>query len=123
MSWKPKSSGTSGEIAAMKAMQEAGIPFRWQVGIKTRHSISTYLCDFLVPSENPDKYLALIVEIDGGLHFRTWGGRPALRRMEKDRVKQTNLEAEGYRVLRITDKLVKNQPQEAIRMIKEELTR
>ena len=86
-SWKPKSSGTSGELAMAKALQDAKIPYRFQVPIKTKYKEWPFLIDFLVPSTNVNKYLALVVEVDGALHFKTWKGKPAVRRMEKDRVK------------------------------------
>ena len=118
--WQPKSSGTSGEIAAMKAMQEAGISYRSQAPIKTKFSPYTFLCDFLLL--NPDRNKPdLILEIDGGLHFKTWKGKPAVRRMAKDEVRNECLRAEGYRVLRIRDTTVKAEPENVIQQIREAL--
>ena len=119
--WKPKSSGTSGELAMAKALQDAKIPYRFQVPIKTKYKEWPFLIDFLVPSTNANKYLGLVVEVDGALHFKTWKGKPAVRRMEKDRVKNECLAAEGYRVLRIKDVDVKKDPDKVIQQIREAL--
>ena len=119
--WKPKSSGTSGEIAMATALQNAGIPYRMQVALKTRFKEYPFLVDFLIPTLNVSKYLALVVEVDGALHFKTWRGKPAVRRMAKDEVKNECLRAEGYRVLRIRDTTVKAEPENVIQQIKEAL--
>ena|SRR3990167_8812677 len=121
--WKPKSSGTSGEIAMMKALQDAKILYRSQVPLKTRFKEYPFLVDFLIPSIDVKQYLGLCVEVDGALHRKTWTGKPAVRRMAKDDAKDECLIGEGYRVLRIRDDLVKRDPEEAIRQIREELAR
>lgn len=121
--WKPKSSGTLGELALMKALQDAKILYRTQVPLKTRFKEYPFLVDFLIPSIDVRKYLGLIVEVDGGLHRLTWTGKPAIRRMAKDDAKDECLRGEGYRVLRVTDILVKKKPDEAVRQIREELAR
>ena len=107
----------------MKALQDAKILYRTQVPLKTRFKEYPFLVDFLIPSIDVRKYLGLIVEVDGGLHRLTWTGKPAIRRMAKDDAKDECLRGEGYRVLRVTDILVKKNPDEAVRQIREELAR
>jgi len=121
--WKPKSSGTSGEVALAKALQDNHVLYRMQVPLKTRFKEYPFLVDFLIPSIDVRKYLGLVVEVDGALHFKTWTGKPAVRRQAKDAAKDECLLGEGYRVLRIRDDLVKRDPEEAIRQIREELAR
>jgi len=124
MSWKPKPYGSSGELAAMKALQDAKIPFRWQFPIRTRFRPDTaFIMDFLIPSTNADKYLGLDLEIDGGLHRHTWKGKPALKRMAKDAGRDECLKAEKYRILRVTDTEMKKDAASVIRKIREELAK
>lgn len=63
--------------------------------MKTKFSTYTFICDFILP--NPDKTKPdCVLEVDGRLHEFTWKGKPAVRRKQKDEVKQNCLEAAGY---------------------------
>ena len=98
-------------------MQEAGIMFFSQVPVKTQFSPYTFLCDFVLPNPNRNKP-DLVLEIDGGLHRKTWRGKPALRRMAKDEAKTACLEGSGYTVLRVTDVEMKKNPSAVIEAIR-----
>ena len=110
-SWQPKTSGTTGEVAMFQLLTKAKIPFRsgmaegGGVRIQTKFREWPFSCDFLL-TEQP-----IIIEVQGGLHFRTWKGRPAKGRMKKDEVKRNCLEAEGYTVLAFTDREIKKEPE------------
>lgn len=97
------------------ALQKAHIRYEMQVPIKTPYSTYTFLCDFLLLDK------PVIIEVQGGLHRRTWGGRPAVHRMAKDEVKKNCLEAYGYKVVAIEDGLVKRTPEKAIELVREAL--
>jgi very-short-patch-repair endonuclease len=97
------------------ALQNAHIRYEMQVPIKTPYSTYTFLCDFLLLDK------PVIIEVQGGLHRRTWGGRPAVHRMAKDEVKKNCLEAYGYKVLAIEDTVVKRNPDEVIAQVREAL--
>lgn len=103
----PKSSGTSGEIAMFQLLTSAGIKFKsgmaegGGVRIQTKFNIYPFSCDFLLIDK------PVVIEVDGGLHRKTWHGRPAVHRMKKDAVKDECLRAEGYMVLRFIDTEIK----------------
>jgi len=121
---RPPTNGSKGEVAMMQALQAAKIEFQWQVPIKTRFSVSTFLCDFLIPMTYAYPELnrvGLVLEVDGGLHRHNWGGSPAKSRIDKDHAKDECLKAEGYRVLRVTDTEVKKDPDGVIARIRKEL--
>lgn len=104
----PKSSGTQGEEAEVKACQDGKINIRmYNVPIKTRFHRSTFLCDLVTePNQTwTDKSMPEIVgEVQGEFHYKTWGGRPAIRQGQKDEVKRNCLIAEGYRYVECTRK-------------------
>lgn len=112
---RPKSSGTQGEEAEVIACQDGKINIRfYNVPIKTRFHRSTFLCD-LVTEPNQvwtDRFMPLIVgEIQGEFHYKTWGGRPAVKQGQKDLVKRNCLIAEGYRYVECTRKEALRQPE------------
>lgn len=119
--WHPKSSGTSGEIAMFQLLTKAGIKFRsgmmegGGVRIQTKFREWPFSCDFLL-SDQP-----IIIEVQGGLHFKTWKGRPAKNRMKKDEIKRTCLEASGYTVLAFTDTLIKQNPKGVLLTIQDKI--
>lgn len=106
MTWKPKSFATQGENAAIAACLEADIRIRfYNVPIKTRFHRSTFLIDILtLPNQSWSARLMpyVAVEIQGELHQKTWGGRPAVRQQQKDEAKRNCLIAEGYRYVEAT---------------------
>jgi very-short-patch-repair endonuclease len=97
------------------ALQKAHIRYEMQVPVKTPYSTYTFIADFVLLDK------PIIIEVQGGLHRKTWHGRPAVHRMAKDEAKKNCLEAYGYKVLWIDDTLVKKSPDEVIMLVKEAL--
>ena len=95
--WHPPPAHGKGELALAKLLQDNSIRFESQVPIKTPFNTATFICDYVLLDK------PIILEVDGGLHRKTWHGRLALKRMAKDQVKTHCLEAYGYTVLRFTD--------------------
>lgn len=116
--WRSKirSAYTTGELALAKTLQDAGIEYRTQVPVETRFHPWPFVVDFMIGRR-------LIVEVQGGLHYRTWGGRPAKNRMKKDAARKACLEAEGYKVLEFTDKDIKQRPGTVLAVIQNHLDR
>jgi hypothetical protein len=44
----------------------------------------------------------IVAEVQGEFHYKTWGGRPAVRQGQKDEVKRNCLIAEGFRYVECT---------------------
>lgn len=117
---QPKSSGTTGELAAIRALTEAGLSWRWQVEIKTRFSRSIFRVDFVI--KNPIHLgRDVTYEVQGGLHYRTWGGKPALSRMAKDEAKRNCLKGDGWPYVESTDVEIKKEPGKVIMRIQDAL--
>ena len=106
--WHPPTEGSRGEVALAKALQNAGIRYEFQVPICTVRR--WYICDFMLDN-------AIVVEVNGGLHRRTWRGKTALTRMRKDDEKTSDLTKEGYTVLRFPDTDILKRPNEVIAKI------
>lgn len=77
------------------------VPFRRQV------PIGPYIVDFLAPR------LRLVVEVDGGYHAQ---------RAAADARRERYLQRAGYRVVRVSAELVMSRVDEAVRLIRAELT-
>jgi very-short-patch-repair endonuclease len=84
------------------ALNKAGIPFKTQIYIKTKHR--DYLVDFLV---SPN----IIVEVDGKSHDLE------MRQM-KDALKDQHLTELGYTVIRFKDQEIKKNVNSAIEIIR-----
>jgi len=92
MSWRkfaPKV--TKAEMTLFHALNKAGIPFKTQIYIKTKHR--DYLVDFLI---SPN----IVVEVDGKSH------NSEIRKM-KDTLKDQQLTDLGYMILRFKDSEIK----------------
>jgi very-short-patch-repair endonuclease len=129
---QPKSFGTLGEIAMHRLLTDfsKSTPIQFQSGmmegggvkIQTKFREWPFSVDFLI-THGPNGLLRkqIIVEVQGGLHFKTWKGRPATRRMKKDEVKRNCLEAEGYILLTPTDKEARFNPTKFLEDLKRAL--
>jgi len=103
MSWRrfaPKV--TKAEMMLFHALNKAGIPFKTQVYIKTKHR--DYLVDFLI---SPN----MVVEVDGKSHDLE------IRQM-KDALKDQHLTEIGYKVLRFKDPEIKKNINNVLTTIK-----
>ena len=104
---------TKAKIWFRSGMSEGG-----GVPIVTRFREWPFSVDFLIPTKHGK---GLISEVQGGLHFRTWGGRPARNRMKKDEIKRNCLKSEGYTFLAVTDREVKKNPTLVLSQILEKM--
>lgn len=111
----PKSSCTQGEVAEVTACQDAKINIEcFNVPIKTRFHRSTFLCDLVtLPSQVwMGKQMPRVVgEVQGEFHYKTWGGRPAIKQGQKDIVKRNCLIAEGFRYTECTRREALREPE------------
>ena len=125
--WHPKSSGTQGELIAVQACQDAGIAIHFfNVPIKTRFHRSTFLCDIVTcPNQtwSPKALPLIAAEIQGEFHYKTWGGRPAVRQQQKDEAKRNSLIAEGYRYCEATRREILTGIEDSERILKKASSR
>ena len=103
--WANRQTPTHTEAALWEALRgrRLGVAFRRQVVLGSR-----YIVDFLAP------VVRLVVEVDGAYH---------LRRGRQDARRDTQLAELGYRVVRLDAKLVAADLPEALRLVREALSR
>ena len=97
----PKSEGNDGEIGSMQAFAEAGVKYQWQVPIQTKFREVPFKCDFLFDVDSQPWITTLtgkqvVGENQGGFHFKTFHGRPAVKRRHKDEMRMNCLTESGY---------------------------
>ena len=77
---------------------------------RRQHSILNYIVDFYCPSEK------LIIELDGSPHGD-------YDQIEKDRIRDNNLEGLGFRILRFENRFVFQDPEYVLDEIKKTFTK
>lgn len=125
--WRPQTCGTQGEVVAVQACLDSGIAIHFfNVPIKTRFHRSTFLCDIVTcPNQtwNPKALPLVVAECQGEFHYRTFGGRPAVRQQQKDQAKRNSLIAEGYRYCEATRREILTGIEDSERVLRKETGR